>query len=845
MAIGHVETAIAAKAPTCTETGLTAGKKCSVCGEVTKAQTTVAALGHAETTIAGKAATCTETGLTAGKKCTVCGTVTVAQETVAAKGHTEVEVPAVEATCKDTGLTAGKKCSVCNTVTVAQTETAKKTTHVYDDEFDATCNVCDHVRNVNCKHANVETLAAVPATCKDAGLKEGKKCKDCGETIVAQETVPATGQHTEVTVPGKAATCKDTGLTDGKKCSACNTVTVAQTEIAKKDHAWVAATCTAPKTCSTCNATEGAALGHNWTNASCTAPKTCSTCKTTEGAALGHKYDNDLDATCNTCGATREIEECAHANIETIPTVVPTCTSTGLTEGKKCKDCGETVVPQTEIAKKSHTWAAATCNTAKTCAVCKTEEGTALGHDWKDANCVTPKTCTRCRATEGSALGHTIDRTAGKYAPYVEPTCSTVGQREGGYCGVCGNYVQSVQIPMSDHTYDANDVCSVCSITRAEAEKDPTYVACINAINGLGPNGSKWNINNYYGSKFSPNSLNPNVVYTLPIAGDAFDYYCRTFTLTGWAILDNGQGDMYWSDDGGKTWKAVDYQFFVDGNENHDPHANLLNVKNYSRTNVSFVVTIDLSGYADDEFVEICVGRAAGNGTIVNIFKFNGLIVGDEERETILEPVSGVVSRDDASNPVSIVSFDQFNSLAGVTDFDFRTDRLRVGIKNGIATNLGNDAAWQTSDRVIRILKSDVTTAGNLFQIEGWVKLDHGERDYELSLNVYRSGSKVWSKNTTDDCTGDTAHDAHLRETIFFKLCSPDYRSDIYNAAQGPSAFYSAKLDASILKDGDFVHFVLKDKVTGVEYGFNYFVIKIVDDNTDLTVDLLGTLPTK
>ena len=203
----------------------------------------------------------------------------------------------------------------------------------------------------------------------------------------------------------------------------------------------------------------------------------------------------------------------------------------------------------------------------------------------------------------------------------------------------------------------------------------------------------------------------------------------------------------------------------------------------------------------------------------------------------------GAISREDAANPVSVVSFDQFNSLAGVTDMDFRTDRLRVGIQNGIATNLGNNTAWQASDRVIRILQSDVTTEGNLFQIEGWIKLDFGERDYEFSFNVYRNGEIVWSKNTTEDYSGDLAYDAHLRETIFFRYCSPDYRSDIYNTAQGPSALYSAKLDASILQNGDSVHFIIKDKDTGAEYCFNHFVIKVVSDTTDLTVNLLGTLP--
>lgn len=42
---------------------------------------------HTPVTVPGKAATCTEPGLTDGKKCTTCGVTTVAQQTIPAKGH--------------------------------------------------------------------------------------------------------------------------------------------------------------------------------------------------------------------------------------------------------------------------------------------------------------------------------------------------------------------------------------------------------------------------------------------------------------------------------------------------------------------------------------------------------------------------------------------------------------------------------------------------------------------------------------------------------------------------------------------------------------------------------------
>ena len=52
-------------------------------------------------------------------------------------------------------------------------------------------------------------------------------------------------------------------------------------------HEWQTATCTKPKTCSTCGETSGNVAGHQWMNATYTTPKTCSVCNQTEGVSLG------------------------------------------------------------------------------------------------------------------------------------------------------------------------------------------------------------------------------------------------------------------------------------------------------------------------------------------------------------------------------------------------------------------------------------------------------------------------------------------------------------------------------------------------------------------------------
>ena len=69
---------------TCTETGVKAFV--CTCGH-TLETAAIATVPHIEEGIPGRAATCTESGLTDGKKCSACGTVTLAQTVIPPAGH--------------------------------------------------------------------------------------------------------------------------------------------------------------------------------------------------------------------------------------------------------------------------------------------------------------------------------------------------------------------------------------------------------------------------------------------------------------------------------------------------------------------------------------------------------------------------------------------------------------------------------------------------------------------------------------------------------------------------------------------------------------------------------------
>ena len=206
---GHVEVVTAdisdevTAAATCESEGVRTYTATATFGgkTFTNSQTEVIpAKGHTSVTIPGKAATCTQTGLTDGEKCSVCGTILTAQSVIPAKGHT----PGGAATC-----TTAQRCIVCGeTLVKAKGHTAgapvreneKAPTCTEEGSYDEAvyCTVCEEelsrkTLKIEAAGHSPELVAGKDATCTESGLTDGEKCSVCGETLQEQEAIPALG----------------------------------------------------------------------------------------------------------------------------------------------------------------------------------------------------------------------------------------------------------------------------------------------------------------------------------------------------------------------------------------------------------------------------------------------------------------------------------------------------------------------------------------------------------------------------------------------------------------------------------------------------------------------------
>ena len=404
----YVETVVA---NTCTTEGYT-HDVCSVCGDAVNKRDVVAA-AHKLTAVT-VAPTCVDKGYTYDK-CSACTYESAKRDFVDALGevaaaHTDTSKLIlisyiIDPTCTSTG-TSRMYCPFCNYIT--DEAVAPKLAHKFtvfvktvaptctEKGYDVyKCADCDATENRNetaaTGHSYVATVIA-PTCLTMKGWTE-HKCSTCGDTYTDTEVTitmedlekDLTGKYHVGTIthtPYRDATCTLNGY-DTYSCDACNhgwlVITAAATGHDYKVTAPAeAATCTkegktAEETCSVCGdvkaATTVAKLAHTpGAAATCTTAQTCTVCSTVLVEALGHTAVVDA-------------------------AVAPTCTDTGLTEGKHCSVCNAVLTAQTVVAAKGHTpGAAATCTSNQVCTVCNVELAAKLPHthvvkDSRSATC--------------------------------------------------------------------------------------------------------------------------------------------------------------------------------------------------------------------------------------------------------------------------------------------------------------------------------------------------------------------------------------------------------------------------------------------------------------------------
>ena len=166
----HTPTGIAAVSPTCTETGITEGSKCSVCGRILEAQAVVPALGHSYDETVTKEARCEDVG----EKTFTCSRCNdTYTEPIPALGHDWGEwTVTTPATCQAEGV----ETRVCSR-DAAHTETRL-------------------IAKIGHTSAEPVRENEVPATCKQVGsYDEVVYCSICHEELSRVEKTAEKASH--------------------------------------------------------------------------------------------------------------------------------------------------------------------------------------------------------------------------------------------------------------------------------------------------------------------------------------------------------------------------------------------------------------------------------------------------------------------------------------------------------------------------------------------------------------------------------------------------------------------------------------------------------------------------
>ncbi|MBR5536670.1 MAG: leucine-rich repeat domain-containing protein, partial [Clostridia bacterium] len=476
MCMPHNELTAPAIDPTCTETGLTEGKFCTVCDEVLVEQQVIPATGHTESAIAAVEPTCNESGTTEGKRCSTCGEILLATQSVPALGHrvrqlqsmvvdplTVQNASAVPFTLTGETYYSNNKAHNSSSEIQINAQYACSLTLTYgvssEQNFDKLF-ILQNSRQVDVISGSVTgktvtlTLAAGDVVTvrysKDGSQSNGE---DRGWVSLDYDHVTA---MVEVDVPADSA---EPDCTNPVACYYCETVL--KPAVGHR----VTVTTSGPKSLLTVYndssvpfVLSGSQYRSNNHSSSSTSQlrvvaKGSCTLSLTYGVSSERNYDKltilhnsqQKDIISGTVA-----QKSMQLNLSAGDTVIIKYSKDG--SQSSGDDCGwvEMEVPIGDVEPD--------CINAVVCGYCEAEVKAALGHaPGAGATCTTAQTCTVCGAEIASALGHT---------PGAEATCTTAQ-----ICTVCGAEVTSAlgHTPGAEATCTAAQTCTVCGTELAPA----------------------------------------------------------------------------------------------------------------------------------------------------------------------------------------------------------------------------------------------------------------------------------------------------------------------------------------------------------------------------------------
>ncbi len=456
-AVGHCIVNVPGRVATCTESGLTAGRYCSVCGEVYEAQDIIPAKGHKLVADKGIAPTCTLSGVTDGQHCSVCGLVTKAQERIAALGHSYVYADntrpcEVGAYIPDTAFF----------VNFTRESDRYQTSSVYSGvDYDKAENWSNLTIRYNAPvvdaKAGTLTTGFMTSGFNHIWIQTGSDY-NAGFNLNYQ---PKSGHISKIRVKFENLAVKSgassallylayfigpdrfEGSGSTEKLYYMDTAAITAEQIASDGFVTLTFPVAGLDSPSHTKITSLRLQVSNVENTTETGNIVF------DYIYLGPADANIITNSCTRCGDSNTVDSApATGHTEVIDkAVAATCTTDGKTEGSHCSVCNavtkaQTVVPATGHSYTSKVTTAATCTEAGV----KTFTCSACNHSYTEAI---------------AATGHTVVTDKA-----VAATCTTDGKTEGSHCSVCNAVIKAqTVVAATGHSYTSK-VTTVSTCTK-------------------------------------------------------------------------------------------------------------------------------------------------------------------------------------------------------------------------------------------------------------------------------------------------------------------------------------------------------------------------------------------